>query len=64
MFCTASETDVEVVHVKLYILNPPPVTHYWPFQCGGFVVVLCCPFLVSDFTLRVHIIFSYVWVDE
>ena len=27
----------------------PPVIHYWPFQGGSSVVVLCCLFLVSEF---------------
>ena len=51
MLCTTSETEHEVVHAKL--VKAPPVNHYWPFQSGSFVVVLCCVFFVSEFRLRV-----------
>ena len=27
----------------------PPVIHYWSFQCGGFVVGLCCLFWCQSF---------------
>ena len=36
----------------------PPVVRCWPFQGGGFVVVLCCMFCLAC----IHIIFSSVSV--
>ena len=57
------------VHVRTALLRvrlaasdmfEPPVINYWPFQCGGSDVVLCCLFLVSEFrrcfTLSIFII--------
>ena len=38
MFCTTSETEGEVGAVKRV---DPLVIHYWPFQCGSSVAVLC-----------------------
>ena len=32
-----------------YVVNDSPVIHYWPFQCGSFVVVLCCLFWCQSF---------------
>ena len=46
MFFTTSETEGEVVHVKLV-----------PFQGGSFVVVVHCLFLVLNFALRVFMLF-------
>ena len=39
--------------------------HYWPFQGGSFVVVLCCLFLVSEFRWRSPYVFIsfLVWLD-
>ena len=42
-------TEGEVVYVKLVLSPPPPVIHYWPFQGGSFVVILCRLFLVLEF---------------
>ena len=50
MFCTASETEGEVVHVK----PPPPVIHNCPFKGGSFVVVICCLFWCQN-SVKFHL---------
>ena len=62
---TTSETEGEVVHVKLV---QAPSNSLLTVQGGSFVVVPCCLFLVSVSVtfhlMNVHIIFSSVWVAE
>ena len=47
MFRTTSETEGDVVHVKL--VTAPQVIHYWPFLGGKFVFGSLLPFLAPEF---------------
>ena len=52
---------------KVGLSLSPQVIHYCPFQCGSFVVVLCCLFLCQcfgDVSSHVCNTFRSVWVAE
>ena len=68
MFCTTSETEGEVVHVKL-VEAPPPSNSLltvlrWRFCCGSLLPVFGVRVSVTFHLTYVHIIFSSVWVAE
>ena len=68
MFCTTSETEGEVVHVRL-VYAPPPSNSLLTvprrkFCCGSLLPVFGVRVSVTFHLMLVHIIFSSVSVAE